>query len=245
MKKYIKKIIVLFKFEREFYQKYGIDADWVGQPLLDIVKPTMPKEELLRNLKLSSAKVTIALLPGSRKQEIKRILPVMLKSARLIAKELNAQFVIAKPLQVEWNIYNSLIKCFHLNLKIVEDRPYDCMNIADFCLICSGTATLETAIMGKPFFLIYKTSLLNYLLYRTQIKVPYIGMVNIVAGKKIIPEFIQFGASPKKIANSVLGTLKNPTELQSIKANLAKIKSSLGASGAASRAAKIILDFLK
>ncbi|PIS34286.1 MAG: lipid-A-disaccharide synthase [Candidatus Omnitrophica bacterium CG08_land_8_20_14_0_20_41_16] len=245
MKKYIKKIIVLFKFEREFYQKYGIDADWAGQPLLDIVKPTMPKEELLRNLKLSSAKVTIALLPGSRKQEIKRILPVMLKSARLIAKELNAQFVIAKPLQVEWNIYNSLIKCFHLNLKIVEDRPYDCMNIADFCLICSGTATLETAIMGKPFFLIYKTSLLNYLLYRPQIKVPYIGMVNIAAGKKIIPEFIQFGASPKKIANSVLGTLKNPAELQSIKANLAKIKSSLGASGAASRAAKIILDFLK
>lgn len=245
IKKYIRKIIVLFKFEKEFYQKYGIDADWVGQPLLDIVKPTMPKEELLRNLKFSNAKTTVALLPGSRREEIKRILPIMLKSATLIAKELNAQFVIAKPAQVEWGIYNPLIKCSHLNLKIVEDKPYDCMNIGDFCLVCSGTATLETAIMGKPFFLIYKTSLLNYLLYRPQIKIPYIGMVNIVAGEKIIPEFIQFNTSPKKIAGEALKALNNPSQLRQIKESLAKIKYSLGEPGATSRAAKIICDFLK
>ena len=242
---YIRKMIVLFKFEQEFYHKFGIKADWTGHPLLDIVKPTMPKEELLRNLKFNNTKTTLALFPGSRKQEIKRILPIMLKSALLIAKTLNAQFVIAKTCQVEWDVYNDLIKNLKLDIKIVEGKPYDCMNIADFCLVCSGTATLETTIMQKPFSLIYKTSLLNYLLYRPQIRLPYIGLANIVAGKKIIPEFIQFGASPRKIADYTIRTLQDKSKLQSIKNDLAQVSSSLGAPGAASLAAKIINKFLR
>lgn len=243
--KYIKKIIVLFKFEEEFYRKFKIKAEWTGHPLLDIVKPTMPKDELLGNLKLSNTKTTLALFPGSRKEEIKRVLPVMLKSAIIIAKKIDAQFVIAKAQQVEWDIYNTLIKDLGLEIKIVEGKPYDCMNIADFCLVCSGTATLETTIMQKPFCLVYKTSALNYLLYRPQIKLPYIGLVNIVAGRKIIPEFIQFNASPKKIADYSVKTLQDKTKLQNISNDLAKISASLGTKGAASRAAKIIDDFLR
>ena len=243
--KYIKKMIVLFKFEEEFYRKFKITANWVGHPLLDIVKPSMPKEELLRNLKFSNTKTTLALFPGSRKQEIKRILPIMLKSANLIAKTLDAQFIIAKAQQVEWDIYNTLIKKFRLDIKIVEGKPYDCMNISDFCLVCSGTATLETTIMQKPFCLIYKTSPLNYLLYRPQIKLPYIGLANIVAGRKIIPEFIQFRASPRKIADYTVKILQDKPKLKNIENELIKISSSLGTSGAASRAAKIINDFLR
>jgi lipid-A-disaccharide synthase len=243
--KYIRKMIVLFKFEQEFYHRYGIKTDWTGHPLLDIVKPTMPKEELLRNLKFNNAKTTLALFPGSRKQEIKRILPVMLKSALLITKTLNAQFVIAKTCQVEWDIYNALIKNLKLDIKIVEGKPYDCMNIADFCLVCSGTATLETTIMQKPFCLIYKTSPLNYLLYRPQIKLPYIGLANIIAGKKIIPEFIQFKASPKRIAEYTVKTLQDKPRLESIKNDLIKVNSSLGVPGGASLAAKIINNFLR
>jgi lipid-A-disaccharide synthase len=245
IKRYIKKMIVLFKFEQEFYQKYGIKADFVGHPLLDIVKPTMPKEELMRNLKFEGAQTTIALFPGSRKQEIKILLPTMLKSAKLIAKELNAQFVIAKASQVEWDIYNTLIKNFNLDVKIVEGKPYDCMNIANFCLVCSGTATLETTIMKKPFCLVYKTSPLNYLLYRPQIKLPYIGLANIVAGKMIIPEFIQFKALPKRIAGYTVKTLQDKSKLQNITNELAKVSSSLGAPGATSLAAKIINNVLR
>jgi len=244
IKKYIKKVIVLFKFEKEFYKKYGVEVDWTGHPLLDIVKPTMLKEELLSNLKLANDRTTLALFPGSRKQEVERILPVMLKSANLIAKTLNAQFVIAKSMQIGWDTYNRLIKNSGLDVKMVEGKPYDCINIADFCLVCSGTATLETAIMGKPFVVIYKTGLLNYLLYRSLIKVPFIGIINIISGKKIIPEFIQFKACPVKIANYVIRALGNPAELKSIQNNLAKIKSSLGEPGATSRAASLILGTL-
>lgn len=246
IKKYIDKMIVFFKFEREFYKKYGIDADFVGHPLLDIVRSAMQKKEFLNTMGFSPSKTTIALLPGSRRQEVEEILPVMLESCILMRKEImNLQFVIAKSEQVDWNIYRRLIEGLNLDLKIVEGKTYDCLNIADFCLVASGTATLETAIMGKPFAVIYKMGLLNYLLYRPQVRLPYIGMVNIVAGKMIVPEFIQFQASPRRITGAVLKILKNPSGMERIKKDLAQIKYSLGEPGASHRAAQIILDFLK
>ncbi|MDO8662159.1 MAG: hypothetical protein Q7K98_02910 [Candidatus Omnitrophota bacterium] len=273
IKKYIQKMIVLFEFEKGFYKKHGINADCVGHPLLDIVKPCIDKEELRAKLNFSPEKTTIALLPGSRKQEISKILPVMLKVAALINKKINAQFLIAKAPQADWKIYDRIINRSHCEegearrsnhkneiaslpsvarndtscnfLKILDGKTYDALNIADFALVCSGTATLETAIMQKPFLIIYKMGLLNYLLYRPQIKIPYIGIVNIIAGKKIIPEFIQFGASPKKIAQKTLEILNNRVKLENMRADLAAVKSSLGQSGASARAAKIIIDFIK
>jgi lipid-A-disaccharide synthase len=245
IKKYIRKMIVLFKFEVDFYKKYGITAEFVGHPLLDTVKPTMAKKDLLHSLGLNEDRKIIALLPGSRRQEIKHILPIMLKASRIIKRESEAQFVIAKSPNVEWDTYTSLINKSGLDIKITEGKTYDCLNIADFALVCSGTATLETAIMQKPFVIIYKMSLLNYLLYRPQVRLPYIGMVNIVAGKKVIPEFIQFNANPRRIAQQTLSALKDPVKIQQIKDDLASITHSLGDPQAAGRAARIILDFLK
>ena len=223
-----------------------MDVEFVGHPLLDIVKPDLDEKEFRKKFHIYESKPAIALLPGSRKREVELILPVMLKAATIIQRKFNGvHFLIVKAPQLNWDVYRPITHKFKINMKIVERHAYDCLSIADFALVCSGTATLETAIMNTPFLIIYKTSLLNYLLYRPQIKLPYIGLVNIIAGKKIIPEFIQFGANYKKIANQVLETLKNPAELQTIKVNLALIKSSLGTPGAASRAAHIILDFLK
>jgi lipid-A-disaccharide synthase len=217
----------------------------VGHPLLDIVKPSIERADFLRQLGLAQDKTTIALLPGSRKQEINNILPVMLETSRLIRKEIDAQFVIARSPSVSEEIYNRMIRRSGLDVKTAEGKTHDCLNIADFALVCSGTATLETAIMQKPFCVIYKMGLLNYLLYRPQVKLPYIGMVNIVAGRKIIPEFIQFNASPKKIAQEALSILRDKNRLQEISRDLGSVRSSLGPSGAASRAAQIILNTLK
>jgi len=246
IKEYTHKMIVLFKFEEEFYKRHGIDVDFVGHPLLDIVKPSMEEKEFLRKIDMSESKTTIALLPGSRKQEIENILPIMLKTSLLINKKIkDTQFVIAKSDQVDLDIYNRIIGgALDIDLKIVEGKTYDCLNIADFCLVASGTATLETAIMQRPFAIIYRMNLLNYLLYRPQVRLPYIGMVNIVAGKKIVPEFIQFGADPKKISEQVLEILRNPGRIEQMKNALARVKSSLGERGASLRAAQIIIDFL-
>ncbi|MFH1458178.1 MAG: lipid-A-disaccharide synthase [Candidatus Omnitrophota bacterium] len=245
IKKYIDKMIVLFKFEEEFYRKYGTEAVFAGHPLLDIVKPTMEKPAFLRHYAFSDSKKTIPLLPGSRIQEVKNILPVMLKAALIIQKDMgNVQFVIAKSPQVPWSIYNRLIHGLDLDLVTIEDKTYDCMNIADFCLVASGTATLETAIMEKPFVIIYKMNLLNYLLYRRQVKLPCIGIVNIVAQRRIIPELIQFNATPQKIAKASLQILHDASRVQQMKNDLVLVKSFLGENGASLRAAHLILDFL-
>jgi lipid-A-disaccharide synthase len=247
IKKYINKMIVLFKFEEDFYRRNGMDADFVGHPLLDIVKPAAQKKEFLNNLSFDASKPVIALLPGSRRQEVKHILPVMLKASLLILKSIpGAQFVLAKSPQVSWEAYHSITRAFsNIEVKIIEGKTYDCLNIADFCLVASGTATLETAIMQKPFAVIYKMGLLNYLLYRPQVRIPYIGMANIVAGKKIVPEFIQFRARPQQIAETVVRLLENPSALERIKTELAQIRPLLGEKGASLRAATIVLDFLK
>ncbi|PIQ88827.1 MAG: lipid-A-disaccharide synthase [Candidatus Omnitrophica bacterium CG11_big_fil_rev_8_21_14_0_20_42_13] len=243
IKKYISRIIVIFKFEKEFYKKYGVDAEFVGHPLLDIVKPIQEKNEFLKRCGLYENKATIALLPGSRKSEVKNILPIMAKSAELINQKMpNLQFVIARSHNVELNIYKEIIDNFKIDAAIIEGRTYDCLNIADFALVCSGTATLETAIMQKPFVIVYRMNLLNYLLYRPQVKLPYIGMVNIVAGKKIIPEFIQFNTNPEKIAETVLGILSDETKLSQIKKGLSETSFLLGPSNAAASAAGIILN---
>jgi lipid-A-disaccharide synthase len=246
IKKFISKMIVLFKFEEEFYKQQKIPAVCVGHPLMDLVNPSSNKQDFLDSFGINPAKKIIALLPGSRKQEVKLILPLMLEAAQYINKAFGGtQFIIAKSPNLNTQIYQNVCKNFALDLKIIDDRTYDCLNIAQASLVCSGTATLEASIMQKPFVIVYKTNLLNYLLYRPQIKIPYIGMVNIVAGKKIIPEFIQFNAQPKMIADSIIELLKNPLSANRMSQDLKVVKDSLGQPGAAERAAKIILDFLQ
>ncbi|MEM7816424.1 MAG: lipid-A-disaccharide synthase [Candidatus Aenigmatarchaeota archaeon] len=247
IKKYVNKIIVFFRFEEKLYRNYEIDVNWVGSPLLDIVKPNLEKEEFFRKFNLQKNKLTFAVLAGSRGQEIKYNLVVMLKAISIVKEKIpNIQVIVVKTPFLELNLYQKFIKKFKdlLDINIIEAQTYNCINYADFALVASGTATLETAILEKPFVIIYKMNILNYLFYRPQVKLPYIGMVNIIAGKKIIPEFIQFKATPKRIAQKVLEILETPNKLEEMKNSLKFIKKQLGEKGAILRAAKTIVNFL-
>ncbi len=256
IRKFIDKLIVIFKFEQDFYQKFGIEAEFVGHPLLDIVQPSISQKEARKEFGLKEVALVFALLPGSRPSEVKRILPVMLKSARLIQKEIpNAQFIISKPSFLDNSLYTKLINNPslrgaqrrsnpNLEIKLIEGRQYDCLNAADFVLVCSGTATLETAIMQKPNIIIYKMGLLNYLLYRPLVKVPFIGMENIVAGKMLAPEFIQFRARPKFIAEKALEIFNNQKLLEGLKEDFADLRLKLGPPGAPLRAAQSLMKAL-
>jgi lipid-A-disaccharide synthase len=245
IKRYIKKMLVFFPFEKDFYKKYGYDVELIGHPLLDIVKPVEERKAFRDKLNIYENNPVFVLLPGSRKQEINKILPVMLKTAQIIRSRLNsAQFIIAKAPQISWDVYHRITHKYKLDIRIIEGQTYDSLNAADFALVCSGTATLETAILQKPFVLIYKMNLLSYLLYRPQIRLPYIGLANIVARKRIIEEFIQFKAQPQNIAKEVLRIMANPEELNSLRKDLQEVKESLGTPGAVERAVKIISDFI-
>lgn len=246
IKNSVDKMIVFFRFEEKLYREHSVDVSFVGHPLLDIVAPTMDKDRFLRNYGLVLGKTTIALLPGSRKQEIRNILPVMLKSARIIKDSLgNTQFLIAKPVHLENDIFLDCIRDAGIEAKIIEDKTYDCLSVSDFALVASGTATLETAIIGIPFFIIYKMNLLNYLLYRPQVRIPFIGIVNIIAQKKIVPEYIQFNADPREIAQAAIRLLSDREAAEEIRRQLSLVKGSLGEKGAGNRAAKIVLDYLR
>ena len=245
IKKFISKMLVLFKFEEEFYQQRKVKVTCVGHPLIDIVKPALEKPQFIKNYQLALDKKIIALLPGSRKQEIRMMLPIMLKAAQFINKTIpQTQFIIAKAPNLNSEIYLNEYKKFNLDIKIINALTYDCLNNAAASIVCSGTATLEAAIIQNPFVIVYKTNIFNYLLYRPQIKIPYIGMVNIVAQKEIVEEFVQFKAKPKLIANSILKFLQDPSSSNRLSRELLEVKNSLGQPKAAQRAAKLILEFL-
>jgi lipid-A-disaccharide synthase len=245
IKKYISKLIVIFKFEEEFYKKRGVPAEFIGHPLLDIVRPTVKKEDFLRKHSLALNKPTLTLLPGSRKQEVLKILPIILKACQLVRKKIpDVQFIIAKVPLLEKKIYDAFLKNSGLQIKVVQDQTYDCINAADFCLVASGTAVLETTILEKPFAIIYKTNLLSYLFYLPQVRVPFIGIVNIIARRLLIPEFIQCKAKPSEIADYALNVLENCWEAERIKKELSRIKPLLGEKGASARAARIIDTYL-
>jgi lipid-A-disaccharide synthase len=246
IKKLVNKMIVVFKFEEELYRKNGIDAEFVGHPLLDVVKPNSEPTQLKRTLGIPPEKRIIALLPGSRKREVKRHLPVMVKASKIIQNHFpQMQFLVLKSSVIKEKKIIKILRNAKLAIKIVKDKTYDCLNISEFVLTASGTATLETALMKKPMIVIYKTSFLTYLILKPLIKIPNISLVNVVAGKRIVPEFIQYRARAKPIANKAIEIL-SITELRlKIKRELSILRDKLGEDGASRRAAKIISEFLR
>lgn len=246
VKKYIDKMLVLFQFEKDFYAQHQIDVEFVGHPLIDQIRFSRTKEEFLDEIKLKNYNLTIGILPGSRWKEVERHLPIMLDAAKIIQKKYPmAQFLIIKASTIARAYLEQHTDGESaLTFKIVDQDTYEAINACDACMVASGTATLETAIVGKPMVVVYKTSFLTWLLAKLFIKIPNIGLVNIVAGKRIVPECIQFEATASIIAKELEAIFTDETRLEEIKTELRKVKDSLGRSGASERAAEAILNLI-
>ncbi|PIW67335.1 MAG: lipid-A-disaccharide synthase [Candidatus Omnitrophica bacterium CG12_big_fil_rev_8_21_14_0_65_42_8] len=245
IKKCVDKIIVIFGFEETIYKEAGVKVSFVGHPFLDIVKPEWKKEETIKTVHLKHDSIKIALMPGSRKKEIEKHLPSMLASCEIIKNKIpSAEFVISRIKELDQGLYNKIVKRSTVKPHFLDNKPYEVMDIADLVIVSSGSATLEAAIMEKPMVIIYKTSFLTWLLAKNLIKIPDIGLVNIVAGQRIVPELVQFNATPENIAKESLDILTDHKKIHEIKENLRKVKSKLGEIGASSRAARAIYKFL-
>lgn len=245
IKKCVDKMIVIFGFEEIIYKEAGVKVSFVGHPFLDIVKPAWKKEETIKTCHLKHDSVKIALMPGSRKKEIEKHLPSMLGACKIIKDKIpNVEFILSRIKELDQNIYNKIIKRSAIKPHSLDNKPYETMDIADLVIASSGSATLEIAIMEKPMLIIYKTSFLTWLLAKNLIKIPDIGLVNIVAGKRIVPELIQFDATPKNIAKESLDILTNHKKIHEIKESLREVKAKLGDQGASSRAAHAVYKFL-
>ncbi len=247
-------LISIWPFEKEIYKDYiGIDfrVEYVGHPLLDIVKTEETEQSFKQKLGISSHKKIFGLLPGSRENEINMILPDMLKAADLIQRVYkNFEFVIPATPNVE-NLIRNKVKDFpNIPVKIATNKEfshpsYEVMNSSIFSIITSGTATLEAAIIGNPFIIVYKVSEITYLLGKILVKIPFIGLPNIVAGEEVVKELIQDECNPVNISNAALQYLSNKDLYEKMKNDLrVKVKEKLGKPGALKRAAQVIDRFL-
>jgi lipid-A-disaccharide synthase len=241
----VRKMVVLFPFEVPLYEAAGVDVECVGHPLLDIVKPTLPKEKAYQQFGLDPKQRTIGLLPGSRSHEVERLLPPLLASAHLLQKEIpDLQFVIPLAPGLPKTILSSRMKNISVPVKVVEGFTYDVMNLSDLLITASGTATLEGAILGKPMIIIYKVSFPSYWIGRALIRVDHIGLVNLVAEKEIAPELIQKDVHPQRIADEALRILRDPILSRKMSESMGEVCQKLGKPGAAQRAARIVTSLL-
>jgi len=242
----IKKMIVIFPFEKTIYEEAQIDVDFVGHPLLDSIRSQFSREEAFQQFSLTSGVTTIGLLPGSRMSEVKRHLPQMIGAISLISKQINpVQFIIPVAPGLDLGEVQNFVGSKRENIRVVENNIYDVMRISDVVIVASGTATIEAAIMGAPMIVVYRVSPLTYLLGKMLIKVKNIGMVNIIAGKTVVPELIQKDVTPEKITSAVVQILENPSKQEEIKKELSNLKEKIGNPGASLRAAQIIISLLQ
>jgi lipid-A-disaccharide synthase len=241
----VKKMVVLFPFEVPLYEAAGVDVEWVGHPLLDIAKPTLPKEKAFQQFGLNPERRTIGLLPGSRMHEVERLLPPLLDSAHLLQKEIpDLQFALPLAPSIPKTALSSHMKNMSASVKIVEGFTYDVMNLSELLITASGTATLEGAILRKPMIIVYKVSFPSYWIGRALIRVDHIGLVNLVAEKEIAPELIQKEVNPKRIADEAFRILSDPILSRKMTESMGEVCQKLGEPGAAQRTAQIVVSLL-
>ncbi len=241
----VDRMLVLFPFEEKLYKEAGVNVNFIGHPLLDLVKPSFSKMDFRNRLKIREGEILIGILPGSRWQEIENILPFMLRSCSILKEKLkNLKIAVGLAPTIDVNKVELFLRKTNPEVQLLKDSTYDLMSHSDLLLVTSGTATLESAISGTPLIILYRTSFLTYFIARLMVKIPFIGMVNIVAGERIVPEFIQFQIKPWKIAEEMERILSNKDEYERIKIKLSRIKERLGQKGAYRRGAEIVNQML-
>jgi lipid-A-disaccharide synthase len=236
-------VVVILPFEPELYHRAGVRCTFVGHPLLDMVAEHYDRAKLRREFGLSESARVVGLLPGSRVSEVEMLLPVLLKTAaQLVLAEPGTQFILAQASSIDDNLIQTLLRDSPVPVRVVHDRASEVMALSDVLLIASGTATLQAAVVGTPMVLLYKTSPLTYRLARWLITVKWIGLVNLVGGRLIVPELVQEEATDERLCREVLHLLRDPSAYNDMKEGLRQVRQLLGEPGASSRAAQVVLS---
>lgn len=243
----VERMLVILPFEKDYYAGRGVQVDYVGHPLLDSVRVTATRAEFCERYDFDSAKPLVALLPGSRRKELAYILPPMIAAARqLHSSRPDIQFVLPLAPTITHAEAERAIAAGGgaANVRVIENDTYNAVAAATLAVVASGTATLETAIIGTPLIVVYKASQLNWLLFRPLINVPFVGMPNLIAGREIAPELLQHQLSADNLAAQITSLLNNNERLTQARADLATVRARLGEASASQRAAQAILDLL-
>lgn len=243
IRRYVDLLLVIFKFEENFYRERGVNPKFVGHPLVDQAKIHMSEREFRKQFELPPEQPIIAILPGSRRNEISKILPVVLNAIDQFEHRAEYCWVIGKAPGIRDDLYDEFLSS-KTNVVTVRGGIEHLIEYARVVLVASGTATLETAFLGTPMIVLYKVSALSYAIGKRVVKLKNIALANIVSGKKIVPELIQNDLTPANILNALQRYLGDEKYYRRVKTDLSRIPELLGEPGASRRAASEILHFL-
>ncbi len=255
LRDYIDKALVIFPFEEKFYRDRGVDAIFVGHPLAELAPPDTPREQFAIRYGLDTRKTWIALLPGSRRKEFRLNLPPMIKAVRQLGDEFQFVLPVASTLDLQW-VHDQIFQSSHsvrnrLPFVALTKDALNSLHHSRAGIVASGTATVEAAMMNTPFVMVYRVSSLTYLLGKPRVKVPRFAMVNLIAGKEVVPELVQREFTAENVVACLKKLLPDGPERNRMLAGLAQVRTDLKGpqtteyiTHPADRAAQIILPFL-
>ncbi|MDH5182918.1 MAG: lipid-A-disaccharide synthase [Gammaproteobacteria bacterium] len=236
---------VIFPFETEFYERFQIPVRYVGHPLVDEVRTTMSKEAAQQHFGLDASRRTVGLFPGSRRGEVKRLLPIMLKAAKQLKQSHpELQFILPVASSLKPEMIQPCLDAVDVEVITVEGQSYDVAQTCDAIMTASGTATLEIAMLGIPMAITYKVAWLTWIIVEHMIKIPHIGLANIVAGEEVAKEYVQNAATPEALSREIGHILDDADYAATMREKLAEVKRRLGEGGGSENLARLALEML-
>jgi lipid-A-disaccharide synthase len=236
-------MLVIFPFEEAIYRAAGVPVTFVGHPLVDLVQPLADPPAFLRSIGLDPARPVVAVLPGSRPQEVAHNLPPLAGGIeRLARKRPDLQFLLALAPSLDPAAVRAALGPQPVSL--VVGRTHAVLSAATLGLVASGTATVEAAILGTPMVVVYRISPLSWAVGRHMVRVAHAAMPNLIAGREVVKELIQGALRPERVAEEALALLDDPARLAQVRADLAQVRQGLGGQGASERAAAAVLQVL-
>lgn len=247
VKRLVNRMVVIFPFEEKIYRDAGVPVNFVGHPLVDVVRPTMTREEFAARHGLDAARPIVTLMPGSRRGEIERHFPVVMAACERLRQQSkgrgDVQFVYASAPGLDETLFAPYMRP-GLDVKRVEGATYDALGAADCAIVASGTATIEAALLGTPMVVIYRVAPVTAFFLRRLIRTPFISMVNLIAGRRVVAELTQDNFTPEAVEAEVRRLLESDEAREEMKSGLAGVRAKLGPGGAIERAADVFAGML-
>ncbi len=246
IKKRVDHVMVILPFEKALYDEAGVRCTFVGHPILDAVEGSYDRTALRTKFGFSPDERVIALLPGSRAHEVQVLLPILIEAVEKLARrEPKTRFILAQASTIHDNLLQPLLAQSAVPIAVVKEQTAEVMALSDLVLVASGTATLQAAVVETPMVLFYRTTPLTFwiasFVYHVVIRVKWIGLVNLVAGRTVVPELIQSAATGQRLYEEALRILDDRPAYDEMKRELAKVRAALGEPGASARAAEVVL----
>jgi lipid-A-disaccharide synthase len=242
----VDRMAVILPFEKNFYVESDLVVEYVGHPLLDCIPHDLDRNKILMDMGLQDANPIVGLLPGSRDEEVRNLLPSMVQAGEILsARYPNLKCVLPLASTISLDFVQSIIRESSMEIAISQEDIYKTLMICDLVLVASGTATLEATIMEVPMIIVYRVSPISFWVAKMVLKVPYIGLVNLVAGEEVVPELIQDEVTPQRLVDEAIPILESGHEKWDMIRKLKMVKERLGEGGASEKTARMALEMIR